>query len=103
MVVAEVKIRYDKDGIQKDLTTLKCMLNCYMYQLGVLIYTFVNDNQDKLKKILLDEVNENEKLKLLTDKIFLFYYSECGAEFLSLKEFLASSPLEAQSAVAATV
>ncbi len=92
--VVEVKVRsnsnsrvIDENGVLKDLKTITCMMNCYKYHNGALI--FVDVDESNVIQIL-----KSAKLPLLRRKanhIMVFFQSKddpCKVSHKSLKEIL---------------
>lgn len=92
--VVEVKVRNNngnglpsKRGVHKDLKTITCMLHCYNYQCGALI--FVDVTEEEATPIL--QAAKIAHLNDISDRVVIFFQSKdnpCNISCKSLKEIL---------------
>ncbi len=92
--VVEVKVRTNngsdlpsKRGVHKDLKTITCMLHCYQYQYGALV--FVDITEEEIAPILQEA--DIAHLKDISDRVVIFFQSKdnpCNISCKSLKEIL---------------
>ena len=91
--VIEVKIRskhgsaLNTRGVYKDLNTITCMLHCYEYQYGALI--FVDVTEEEATPIL--QAAKIAHLNDISDRVVIFFQSKdnpCNISCKSLKEIL---------------
>lgn len=91
--VIEVKIRSNHGsalntrGVYKDLNTITCMLHCYEYQYGALI--FVDVTEEEATPIL--QAAKIAHLNDISDRVVIFFQSKdnpCNISCKSLKEIL---------------
>ena len=92
--VVEVKVRsnsnsrvIDENGVLKDLKTITCMLHCYEYQYGALI--FVDVTEEEATPIL--QAAKIAHLNDISDRVVIFFQSKdnpCNISCKSLKEIL---------------
>ncbi len=92
--VVEVKVRsnsnsrvIDENGVLKDLKTITCMMNCYEYQYGALI--FVDVTEEEATPIL--QAAKIAHLNDISDRVVIFFQSKdnpCNISCKSLKEIL---------------
>ena len=92
--VVEVKVRsnsnsrvIDENGVLKDLKTITCMLHCYEYQYGALI--FVDVTEEEATPIL--QAAKIAHLNDISDRVVIFFQSKdnpCNISCKSLKEIM---------------
>ena len=82
LCVIEVKVSNKKTGIQKDLHTLICMLHCYQYQYGVLIFAGVE--YGKVAHAIKSSITDLPHLSEHSDQIYIFI-NATGAEISIVK------------------
>lgn len=92
--VVEVKVRNNngnglpsKRGVHKDLKTITCMLHCYNYQCGALI--FVDVSEEEIAPILQEA--DIAHLNDISDCVMVFFQSKndpCNVSSKNLKEIL---------------
>lgn len=70
LCVIEVKVTNKKAGVQKDLRTVTCMLHCYKYRYGVLIFEGVTHN--KVESTIKPLINDIEHLREHIGQIYIF-------------------------------
>lgn len=77
----------DKKGVHKDLNTITCMLHCYSYKYGALI--FIDIAEEDATPILRDA--NITHLNDISDRVMVFFQSKnnpCNVSCKSLKEIL---------------